>query len=180
MLVWAGGMLLGNERAEQSAGESAARALEAVQSEIVSEKTDETKAEDADMPEIEIDGEHYIGYLEMPTIEIRLPVLSRWSYDRLKIAPCRYWGSAYDDTMVILAHNYRRHFSRIKELQVGDPVQFIDARGKVFSYTVEELEVLQPGDVAQMTSGKWDLTLFTCTYGGTARQAVRLRRVQGF
>lgn len=80
-----------------------------------------------DMPIMTIDGQEYIGYLELPTLDLSLPVMSQWSYPRLRIAPCRYWGNAYDDTLVILAHNYDRHFGRIKNLAIDDPVQFVDA-----------------------------------------------------
>ena len=47
-----------------------------------------------EMPMIEIDGQWYIGVLEFPSIGLSLPVMSEWSYSRLKISPCRYYGSA--------------------------------------------------------------------------------------
>lgn len=63
---------------------------------------------DMEMPTLEIDGHDYIGTLEIPALELSLPVLSEWSYPNLKIAPCRYTGSAYRDSLVIAAHNYTR------------------------------------------------------------------------
>ena len=45
--------------------------------------------------------------------------------------------------------------------------------GNVFSYEVMALETLAPTAVEEMTEGDWDLTLFTCTVGGTTRLAVR-------
>ena len=47
------------------------------------------------MPETELDGEQYIGVLELPTLSLTLPVQSQWSYPALKVSPCRYAGSAY-------------------------------------------------------------------------------------
>ena len=47
---------------------------------------------DMEMPETEVDGHLYIGVLEIPVLELELPVMSRWSYPDLKIAPCRYQG----------------------------------------------------------------------------------------
>ena len=38
------------------------------------------------------------------------------------------------------------------------------------------LEILQPTAVEEMTSGDYDLTLFTCTYGGATRFTVRCLR----
>lgn len=135
------------------------------------------------MPEMltmEIGKHSYIGYIEMPTLGISLPVMSEWSYPKLRIAPCRYTGSVYDDTMVILAHNYTRHFGRIRELDVGDPVQFIDADGNIYQYTVAKHETLEKRDVEAMVNSEYDLTLFTCTYGGKYRVTVRLKRTNRF
>lgn len=133
-----------------------------------------------EMPTMEIGKHSYIGYIEMPTLGISLPVMSEWSYPKLRIAPCRYTGSVYDDTMVILAHNYTRHFGRIGELDIGDPVQFIDADGNIYQYTVARHETLEKRDVEAMVDSEYDLTLFTCTYGGKYRVTVRLKRTNRF
>lgn len=125
-----------------------------------------------DMPETEIDGTKYIGTLEIPKIALDLPVISEWSYPNLKIAPCRYFGSAYLDNMVIAAHNYKSHFREIENLSAGDEVVFTDIDGNRFFYSVAAAEVLPPGAVEEMTSG-WDLTLFTCNSTGTFRVAIR-------
>ena len=133
-----------------------------------------------EMPVVEIEGNEYIGYLELPTILLSLPVMSDWSYPQLRIAPCRYSGSAYDDTMVVMAHNYDRHFGSLRSLQEGDPVQFVDMQGNIFRYEVACHELLQKGDVSEMVDNEWDLTLFSCTYGGEARVTVRLNRVKAY
>lgn len=133
-----------------------------------------------EMPTMEIDGQTYIGYLELPTIGLTLPVMSDWSYPQLRIAPCRYWGSVYDNSMVIMAHNYDRHFGRIATLELGDPVQFVCADGEIFSYIVSGHETLQPRAVEEMLDSASDLTLFTCTYGGRTRVTVRLSRVLAY
>ncbi|MDY3984022.1 sortase [Dysosmobacter sp.] len=126
-----------------------------------------------EMPAVEIDGEGYIGTLKIPALDLELPVMEEWSYPRLRKAPCRYSGSAYRGDMVIAAHNYKTHFGRLKELRPGDEVTFIDADGNVFRYAVAETETLGGGDVEEMRAGDWDLTLFTCTYGGKSRVTVR-------
>ena len=128
---------------------------------------------DMEMPMKEIDGETYIGVVEIPSLELSLPVMSDWSYPQLKKAPCRYVGSVYSHDAVICGHNYDRHFGRLKELIPGDEVRFTDMDGNVFSYEVMALETLAPTAVEEMTEGDWDLTLFTCTVGGTTRLAVR-------
>ena len=131
-----------------------------------------------DMPTQEVDGQSYIGVLELQPLGFSLPIISQWSYPGLRIAPCRYTGSAYQNDLVIAAHNYTSHFGRLKELSPGDAVTFIDVDGNVFRYQVAEVETLPPYSVAEMTSGDWDLTLFTCTIGGQSRVTVRCERVE--
>ena len=132
-----------------------------------------------EMPEVSIPGLEEagcIGIIEIPSINIKLPVLSTWSYSLLKKAPCRYTGSIYLDNMVIAAHNSDAHFKKISNLQEGDIVTFTDAVGNVFTYTVAGIELLQPDEVDNMTNGQWPLTLFTCTYGGASRVTVRCEK----
>lgn len=125
------------------------------------------------MPEVEIDGLSYIGVLRIPTLSLELPVVSEWSYPALKVSPCRYVGSVYQNNMVIAAHNYTSHFGQLKTLSPGDEVTFTDVDGNVFRYQVVEMETLSPYAIEEMTSGDWDLTLFTCTIGGQTRVTVR-------
>jgi len=131
-----------------------------------------------DMPVITQDGQDYIGVLEIPALELELPVISQWNYPRLRKAPCRYVGSAYTKDLVISAHNYDRHFGRLNTLQEGDRVYFTDADGNRFVYEVSLLETLKPRPASAMTEGEWDLTLFTCTVGGSYRVTARCRLVQ--
>lgn len=132
---------------------------------------------DPAMTEVEIDGYYYIGYLSVPSLGLELPVMSEWDYTRLKIAPCRYAGSTKTDDLVIAAHNYARHFGTLTQLSVGDTVLFTDMDNVVSRYEVAELETLEPTAIESMTAGEYDLTLFTCTYGGKSRVTVRCDRV---
>ena len=130
------------------------------------------------MPEETIDGRNYIGVLDIPALDLSFPIISGWSYDALQIAPCRYSGSAYLDNLVIAGHNYRSHFASLPQLQPGDTVTFTDMDGNVFFYEVSSLETLSPYAISDMTSGDWDLTLFTCTVGGQSRLAIRCDRTE--
>ena len=128
---------------------------------------------DREMPIIEIDGNEYVGYIEIPLLELSLPVMESWSYPKLKIAPCRYEGSVYHNDMVIAAHNYTTHFGGLRNLIIGDEVRLTDGDGNVFTYKVSSLEQLQPTQVEEMCESDWDLTLFTCTLSGRQRMTVR-------
>lgn len=125
-----------------------------------------------EMTEVEIDGYGYIGYLSIPKLELELPIMADWDYPRLRIAPCRYTGSVRGEDLVLMAHNYARHFGKLSKLVAGDSVVFTDMDGVVTSYEVVVTDLLDPYAVEEMTSGDFDLTLFTCTYGGQSRVTV--------
>ena len=125
---------------------------------------------------VQIDGEVYIGAVQIPSLELQLPVIGDWSYDNLEIAPCRYAGSVNSDDLVICGHNYNTHFGRLPELKIGDEIDFYTADGRLIRYAVGEIETLEPEDVEYMTDGEWPLTLFTCTWGGQSRIAVRCEK----
>lgn len=123
-----------------------------------------------------IDGNSYIGFVSIPSLDIELPVMSSWDYDKLKLSPCRYKGTAADGDLIIAAHNYRSHFGRISELDSGSEIIFTAADGKVSHYSVIQTETLSGTDIEHMEFGSddnWDLTLFTCTLSGQSRVTVR-------
>lgn len=130
-----------------------------------------------EMPTVTVDGREYVGYLNIPALDLALPVMSQWSYDGLKVAPCRYFGSAYLDNMVICAHNYVHQFGTLGNLRPDDLVQFVDADGNLFEYVVVELNEIGPYDIQEMNSGEFALSLFTCNFSGRLRTTVRCERL---
>lgn len=130
-----------------------------------------------EMTEVEIDGYAYIGYISIPDLGLELPIMSEWDYPRLKIAPCRYMGTVKGDDLVLLAHNYNKHFGKLKKLTPGAIVSFTDVDGATTNYEVVSLVTLQPTDVEKVTASGYDLTLFTCTYGGRTRVTVYCDRI---
>ena len=126
-----------------------------------------------EMPTVTLNGYRYIGVLEIPALELSLPVMEEWDYDRLNISPCRFTGNLYDGDLILCAHNYPQHFGNLKELDVGAAVNFTDAEGNVFRYEVKTIDSIGGDDLDGMLDGEWDLTLFTCTTGGQTRYVVR-------
>ena len=130
-----------------------------------------------EMPVQNINGVDYIGILTIPAIDLELPVVSAWSYAALRLAPCRFTGSAYTDDLVIAGHNYTSHFADLHSLQPGDILSFTDVDGNVFTYRVAETEILGENDVEGMTGSGYALSLFSCTVGGQYRVTVRCERI---
>ena len=170
----------------QRAAKSAAQALEALEQASPAVSAAEPDAvpayvadPDMEMPTVTVEGNDYIGQLDIDALGLSLPVISEWSYPALKVAPCRYTGSAYQNNMIIAAHNYSSHFGRLSQLSAGDAVRFTDVDGNVFTYTVSQIEDLPGTAIEEMQAGDWDLTLFTCTLGGRTRVTVRCTRADG-
>lgn len=180
LILSALGLVIYNMASDASAGKDSYGALMELTEDMKNGRTTPTYSVDpnADMPTKKVDDWNYIGVLEIPSLNLVLPVIDQWSYDALLVAPARYTGSAYLDNMVLAAHNYTSHFGRLRELSLEDEVRFVDVDGNVFYYKVQELQILPPTAVEEMTlNGDWDLTLFTCTWGGQSRVTVRCTRV---
>ncbi len=148
-----------------------------------SEEPEQPSAED--IPELEmLEGEpdtsllttlsakDYAGILALPTLEVTLPVLADWSYEKLKAAPCRQFGSTAEDNLVIAAHNYRQHFGKLGLLKVGDEVQMTDMDGTVNEYIVKQVGTLAETAVEEVQDSGYALVLYTCTYSGDERIVV--------
>ena len=130
-----------------------------------------------EMPTTQVDGYDCIGILSIPVLELELPVLEDWSYEKLKVAPCHYFGTCYGTDFVIAAHNYPTHFGRLSQLQPGDLILFTDVAGNVFGYEVVLLETLPGNATKEMITSGFDLSLYTCTPGGASRVTVRCKAV---
>lgn len=183
-LLLTGYNLWDQRRAEQSAKQ----ALEILEQHIPERDTVEEEAPappqeteipdyvlnpEMEMPAIAVEDGAYVGVLEIPALELTLPVMDNCTDANLRRAPCRYAGTAYQENLIVSGHNYRSHFGSLRRLQPGDPVRFWDTDGNLFCYTVAGMETLDPYAVEEMKAGNWPLTLFTCTAGGQSRLTVR-------
>ena len=177
-----------NRQEDVQAGQEAESLLENVEAVIEAKKikvpvtskrpdaTPSTTPLDPQRPVVMLDGYEYVGYVEIPVIDLKLPVMSEWDYIRLKVAPCRQFGSSRTDDLVIAAHNFGNHFGRLKELAEGDTVTFTDMEGIVNTYCVKKIETLNPNEVDSVQNSGYDLVLYTCTKDGKTRVTVFCNR----
>lgn len=177
LLLSALAVLFYNQAQNYKAGQLAQVRLEALQTAMAYNDGYALNPQQITAPSIqqnalELDGEHYIGYLTIPTLELELPVMSDWDYEKLKIAPCRQFGTAKTDDLVIAAHNYKMHFARLVDLKQGDEVLFYEVDGTINRYNVEKVDTLKPTEVDRVKNSENALILYTCTYSGKARTAV--------
>ncbi len=165
-------LALHNRRQAENAAAAAQRTLTRMAETIVSDRQ-----EADDDGGIQVEGERYLGFLSLPAIGVELLVRMERDMEGLKTAPARYAGSL-EGGLVIGAHNYAAHFGGLSRLRQGDAVYLTDGAGALHCYTVERIETLAPESVAEMTDSGWELTLFTCTYGGQNRVTVRCRAAE--
>ncbi len=128
------------------------------------------------MQSLDVDGTDYIGVIDIPKTGVKLPVQSECTDKALGNGPCLYSGTCGQDNMIIAGHNMRSVFNGIRHLEAGDVIKFTDVTGVTHNYLVHETEVIDGYDCERMLNGDWALTLFTCTYGGRERIAVRCVR----
>ena len=179
--IW---LVSGNIRESRQARDSVTRRLGAVKEYIAGVREDPAANEaeeegffssepEKEMPVAEIGGDQYIGILSLPTLGLEMAVTSECSLYTLRETVGRYSGSVRTGDLVIAGHNYSTGFSQLRQLSLGDQLTFTEMDGQVHSYTVQELEILEPDSVDQMINSDWELSLYTCTYTGRQRLTVR-------
>ena len=131
-----------------------------------------------------IDGVTYSteSFITIPKIGISYPVLSDTSDALLEVSVNKYWGPEPNEVgnYCIVGHNYRngKMFGKLSELENGDIVELQDTKGRVLEYEVYNKYVVEPTDTSctsQLTNGRKELTLITCTNYGTQRLVVKCR-----
>ena len=184
MILGAAGLLLHNRQESEREASFSARILPVLERRIEAAAETATApplvpdplAPERSMPVAEIDGNEYVGVLEIPSIGYRSTIMADWSYQKLELSACRFHGSVYSDDLVLCAHNYNSLYRKIAALQPGDAVWFTDMDGLTWTYEVSDLETLSPNMVEEMNDSGYELTFFTCTYGGQARLTLRCVR----
>ena len=118
-------------------------------------------------------GRYYDGILEIPSLQLVLPVFAEMNDEDLATAPCVYSGRAEEDDLVIAGHNYTVQFGKLDRLNQGDLITYTNANHFVYTYMVSEIQILEDTEVEEMISSQYSLTLFTCDYSGNARITIR-------
>ena len=185
------GLTVYNHRADEKAQDTSESILQDIRESMQDISEEENRSEDSgreepaaipaegpkEMLTAQVDGYDCIGVLSVPVLELELPVLTDWNYEKLKTAPCHYFGSCYEKNFVIAAHNFQSHFGRLSELQSGDLILFTDISGTVHGYEVVLLETLPANATEEMITSGFDLSLYACTPGGASRVTVRCNAV---
>lgn len=167
------------EQEAETAGENAQQLLAALTEKIEQNREQnlyDTAAQEqsiGQMLQTSLQGYDLVGIIRVPGMGVELPVLNDWNYDLLKLSPCRYSGSIEGQDLILMGHNYKKHFAPLRRVSPGDRVEFLDVSGTSHAYVVTETEVLKPTQLDELSSSEHSLTIFTCTPGGQSRFVVR-------
>lgn len=124
--------------------------------------------------------------LNIPSLEIKYPVISDCTTELLKISLNKFWGGEPNTVgnYCIVGHNYDGKdifFGKLYKIQNGDIVELTDKTGKTVQYKVYDKFHVQPADVActsQLTNGRTEATLITCSNSGKTRLIVKCRAIE--
>ena len=134
-------------------------------------------------------GDGIMGYIQIPSINVKLPIFHTTSEDVLQIGVGHLEGSSLpvggeNTHSVLSAHRglpSATLFTDLDKVDIGDDF-FVIIMGEYLAYEVDQIEVVEPDDTSllQVEDGQDLCTLITCTpYGvNTQRLMVRGHRVE--
>lgn len=121
--------------------------------------------------------------LKIPCIDLTYPVLSKTSDELLKISLNKYWGNGPNQigNYCIVGHNYAsgKMFGKLHRMEIGDTAT-LEKDGKSVTYEAYDKYIVSPDDVScttQLTGGKREITLITCSNYGTQRLIIKCREI---
>ena len=131
-----------------------------------------------------------IATINIPKINLQYPILDGETDSEaetealLKISPTKFWGSDPNEVgnFCIVGHNYRnsKFFSKVPTLENGDIIEITDLEGKTLRYSIYNKYEVVPEDLSctsQLTNGKKEITVITCTNDSKMRVIVKARAV---
>ena len=128
--------------------------------------------------------------IKIPSIDVEYPVIysqntsAKTIEDLLKISVVKYWGPDANKpgNFCIVGHNYhnKKFFSKAAQLEKGDRIYITDKNNKTLEYSVYDNYVVDPDNLkctSQLTNGKTEITLITCTMTGKQRTIIKARAI---
>ncbi len=103
----------------------------------------------------------------------------------LKYSPCKFHGCNPNEVgnYCIVGHNYRntKFFSKVLNMKNGDIIEITDMSGRKINYIVYDKYTVLPEDTScttQLTGGKKEVTLITCTNDSKQRVIIKAREAK--
>ena len=119
---------------------------------VIEERRDNT------MAAFSLDGNDFVGILEIPMFDSALPVSAGWG--KTSKFPCCFEGSIYDSSLKIGATSQKGQYDFFRQLSVGDAVYFTDMEGNRYPLAVSDIRYSKQADQAALQRNSSPLTLF--------------------
>lgn len=160
---------------------------------VLDDTTEESEIINSQETQTTANGHQYftIATINIPKINVTYPIIdgptrsAEETEDLLKISPTKFWGPNPNEVgnFCVVGHNYRntRFFSKVPTLVEGDTIEITDLSGKLIKYKVYTKYQVDPTDVnctTQLTNGRREVTLITCTDDSKYRVVVKARQVK--
>ena len=127
---------------------------------ILPERTAGVPGNNLAMPVLNIADADYVAMLEVPSFGVVLPVADRWDRNNLYSSPCRFYGSAYDNTLIIGGADNPRQFGFCDKIAHGAQITVTDMTGAQFAYTVSGIDRGKHAETQWLMDSDCALTLF--------------------
>lgn len=121
--------------------------------------------------------------IEIPKINIKYPVFSKFDDELLKISPCRFYGKSPEEygNLCIAGHNYNnsKFFSNLFLLNNGDEIFLYDNSEQKFIYKVFSYYEVSSSDMSPILDYDRNikqLTLVTCNNLNQNRLIVKAKQ----
>lgn len=125
-----------------------------------------------------------VGIVNIPKINSRYPIIAETTDALLKISVCKFWGANPNEVgnLCIVGHNYKnsKFFSKVPTMVIGDIVEITDLSGTTKQYKAYDIYTVDPTDTrctSQITNGRKEVTLITCTNDTKQRVIVKCTEV---
>ena len=146
---------------------------------VISEESQESKTnEEIQKTQIptEYKGFSVIAKLEIPKINLETYVLENYSIQALTVSVTKFYGGEPNEigNFCISGHNYvvKNMFHNLKKLDVNDEIFLTDLKNRTYKYKIYKKETVLPKEtecLSQITNGRIELTLITCTADSSKR-----------
>ncbi|MBE6638836.1 MAG: hypothetical protein E7616_05205 [Ruminococcaceae bacterium] len=116
--------------------------------------------QNAAMSAIEVNGNSFVGIIEVPAYESKLPIYAKWDGEKTVCFPCRYLGSLYNGTLIIGGSDNDGQLDFIGEISIGQTVYITDTLGVRYAYSVSSIRRVKDVSTENLCKEKTALTIF--------------------
>ena len=149
------------------------------------EETFEKSKENNQKIEMEYKGYLVEGIIEIPSINVKSPILNETNEDSMQYSVTKFSGGKINSigNYVIAGHNYLNGsmFGNLKQLEIGDDIKLTDLYNNTVIYKVLSIYSVKPNDTSVLDStnkNAREVTLITCTKGRAERLIVKAQEIK--